>query len=119
MSSIVLVGIEENESEHPFDKETFGAALTTAISMRANIHQTAGKIICSAQEKQHRDYNSRHQVPNKIKVGQKVLLKNQRRMVRKGANFSFKWFRPFIFHSIVNKNFCFLINKVGTLIKTK
>ena len=44
MSSIVLVGIEENESEHPFDKETFDAALTTAISMRANIHQTAGKI---------------------------------------------------------------------------
>ena len=66
-----LVGIEGNESEHPFDKESFDAVLTIAISMRANIHQTAGENICSAQEKQRRDYNRRHQVPNKIKVDQK------------------------------------------------
>ena len=46
-----LVGIERNESEHPFDKETFDTVLTTAISMRANIHQTADENICSAQEK--------------------------------------------------------------------
>ena len=35
-----LVGIEGNESEHPFDKETFYVGLTTTISMRANIQQT-------------------------------------------------------------------------------
>ena len=46
-----LVGIERNESEHPFDKETCDTVLTTAISMRANIHQTADENICSAQEK--------------------------------------------------------------------
>ena len=40
-----LVGIEGNESEHPFNKETFDPVLTTAISMRANIHQTAGENI--------------------------------------------------------------------------
>ena len=39
-----LVGIEENES----------TVLTTAIPMRANIHQTAVENICSAQEKQCR-----------------------------------------------------------------
>ena len=61
-----LVGTEGNESEHPFDKETFDAVLTTAISMRASIHQTAGENICSAQEKPRCDYNRRHQVPNKI-----------------------------------------------------
>ena len=33
-----LVGTEGNEREYPFDKETFDAALTTAISMIANIH---------------------------------------------------------------------------------
>ena len=44
-------------SEHPFNKETFNAVLTTAISMRANIHQTVGENICSAQEKQLLDYN--------------------------------------------------------------
>ena len=56
---------------------------------------------------------------HKIKVGQKVLLKNQRRMDRKGVKFSFKWFGPFTAHSISNKNLCSLINKDGTLMKTK
>ena len=114
-----LVGIKGNESEHPFEKETFDAALTTAISMSANIHQTDGESICWAQEKQRRDYNWHHQVPNKIKVGQKVLLKNHRRMDRKCGKFSFKWFGPFTVHLISNKNLCSLINKDGTLIKTK
>ena len=58
-------------------------------------------------------------MPYKIKVDQKVLLKNQRRMDRKGGKFSFKWFSPFAVHSISNKNLCSLINKYGTLIKTK
>ena len=55
--------------------------------MRGNIHQTAGKNICSAQEKQRHNYNRRHQVPNKIKVRQKVPLKNQKGMSRKGGKF--------------------------------
>ena len=114
-----LVGIEGNESEYPFDKETFDAVLTTAISMKANIHQTAGENICSAQEKQRRYYNRHYQVPNKIKVGQKVFLKNQRKMDRKCGKFSFKWFGPFTVHSISNEKFCSLINKDGTLIKAK
>ena len=114
-----LIGIEGNEIEHPFEKETFDTVLTSAISMRANIHKTAGENICSAQEKQRRDYNRRRQVPNKIKVAQKVLLKNQRRFDRKGGKFSFKWFGPFTIHSISNKNLCSLLNKDGTLIKTK
>ena len=44
-----LVGIEGNEHERPFDKEMFDVMPTTAISMRANIHQTAGENICSSQ----------------------------------------------------------------------
>ena len=111
-------GIEGNESEYPFNKETTAAVLTTAISMRANIHQTAGENICLAQEKQSRDKND-YQVANKIKVGQKVLLKNQRRMDREGGKFSFKWFSPFTVHSVSNKKLCSRINKDGTLIKTK
>ena len=45
-----LVYIKGNEGEYPFEKETFDAALTTAISMRTNIHQTAGENSCSAQK---------------------------------------------------------------------
>ena len=48
-----LVGIEGNKSEHyfdPFDKETFDPVLTTVIFMRANVHQTVGENISSAQQ---------------------------------------------------------------------
>ena len=40
-----LVGIEENQSEHLFDKETFDSVLTIAIFMRANINQIGGAAI--------------------------------------------------------------------------
>lgn len=43
-----LVDIEGSQNEHPLDKETFDADLTTVIYMRANTHQTAGEYICSA-----------------------------------------------------------------------
>ena len=52
-----LVDIDGNESEYPFDKEMFDAVLSTAISLRANIHQQLVKNNYSAQEKQRRDYN--------------------------------------------------------------
>ena len=38
-----LASIDWNESEHPFDKETLDAALTTAISVSANKHQAVGE----------------------------------------------------------------------------
>ena len=60
-----LVDIDGNESECAFDKKTLDPVLTSTISMRANIHQTAGENIWWAQEKQRRDYNRRHQVLKK------------------------------------------------------
>ena len=57
-------------------------------------------------------------MPNKIKVGQKLLLNDQRKIDRKGGKCSLKWFGQFTVHSISN-NLCSLINKDGTLIKTK
>ena len=40
-----LVDIDGNESECAFDKKTLDPVLTSTISMRANIHQTAGENI--------------------------------------------------------------------------
>ena len=40
---------------------------------------------------QSRVKNRRHEISNEIKVGQKVLLKNQRKMDKKGGKFSFKF----------------------------
>ena len=81
--------------------------LKTAISIRANIYHTAGENNCSAQKKPRRDHNRCHQVPIRVQVGQKVLLKNQRRMNRKCG----KRFRPFSVHLISNKKLCSSISK--------
>ena len=80
-----LADNEGNESEYLSEKESFDALFTNAISMRANMYQTTGEIICLAQEKQCYDFNQCHQVPRKIQVRKKVFLKNQRRMIRKGV----------------------------------
>ena len=37
---------EGNESEYLFEKESFDALFTNAISMRAKMYQTTGEIIC-------------------------------------------------------------------------
>ena len=108
-----LVNIEISEKEYPFDKETFNSVLKTAISIRANIYHTAGENNCSAQKKPRRDHNRCHQVPIRVQVGQKVLLKNQRRMNRKCG----KRFRPFSVHLISNKKLCSSISKDIILLK--
>ena len=38
-----LFGTEGDESKRSFCKETFDAVLTTAISIRANLHQTSSE----------------------------------------------------------------------------
>ena len=71
MWSIILSVWKGMKVNTLFYKGTFDVVLTTAICMRANIHQTAGENNCSAQEKQRRNYNRRHQLLNTIIVGQK------------------------------------------------
>ena len=55
-----------DNNDEPFDRETSDAVLTTAISIREEVHQNASENIQSAQKQQQRDYNRRHQVPNTI-----------------------------------------------------
>ena len=106
-------------TDQPFDKETFDAVLSNAISMREKVHKSAGENIQSAQKRQQLNYNRRHQVPNIVKVGEKVLIKNQRREDRKGGKFSFKWNGPYTVRNITKKNLCSVINKKGRQLKTK
>ena len=54
--------------------------------MRDGVHEDASKHISKAQEKQKRDYNRRHSLPCPIKVGDIVLLKNNKREDRKGGS---------------------------------
>ena len=113
-----LLNVKGNESEHPFDKTTFDPVLTTTISRRANIHQTAGENSCSAQKSNAEIIIKAIKCLTRLKWVRKVLLKNQRKMGRKGGKFSFKWFSSFTIHSISKNNLCSLINKDGTQIKT-
>ena len=85
--------------------------------MRINMQQTTGKNICSAQEKQRHGYNRRHQIPDKIKMGEKVLQRINE-WIEKVVNFHPN---DLVIHSnsISNKNFCSFINKDGTQTKTK
>ena len=92
---------DENE---PFEKELFDAVLSASMAMRENIHNRASENIQQAQEKQWRDYNQRHQVPNSITVRQTVLLMNQRRMTRKGGKFAYKFGGPYTVLQISEKN---------------
>ena len=86
--------------------------------MSANVHQTSGENICSAQDKQRRDYNRRHQVSNEIEVGQKVLLKIKG-CPEKVVNFYLNDLVHSQFIRYQIRTFVFLINKDRTAIKTK
>ena len=81
------VGIEGNQSEHPFHKKRFDAVLTTSISMGENIHRTADENICSEQEKQRRNYNRRRHMPNKLKRVKKCFWRIKERWAEKVINF--------------------------------
>ena len=109
---IKLVGEEE-----PFDRETFDSVLSRTITIREGIHQTAGENIKAAQKKQKRDYDRRHQVPNVIRVGDRVLLKNQKREDRKGGKFTHKWVGPYIVNNVNDKTLCSLTNNAEKKLK--
>ena len=106
----------DDNTDEPFDKKTFDAVLSNAISIREKVHKDVGENIQSAQKKQQRDYNRRHELPNVVKVGQKVLLKNQKREDRKGGK---KWLGPYTVQAISKKNLCTLTNKNGKKIIKK
>lgn len=109
----------DDSTDEPFDKQTFDAVLSNAISMREKVHQEVGENIQSAQKIQERDYNRLHQLSNIVIVGQNMLLKNQKRKDRKGSKFSFKWLGPYTDQAISKTNLCSLTNKDGKKIKKK
>ena len=73
----------------------------------------------SCTRKQQHNYSRPHQVPNNIKVDQKVLLKNQKRDDRLSSKFSFECRNPYTVEAISEKYLCSLINKTRKLLKNK
>ena len=107
-------------AESDFDLDTFNSILSATLSLRDEKHKEASKNIKKAQEKQQKDYNRRHTVPSSIiKPKDEVLLKDQRRIDRKGGKFSFKWLGPYIVESITKSGLCELRNNRGIVLAKK
>ena len=112
--------MHESDENKPFDEEMFDAVLSASMSMRKKLHNEASENILQAQKKQRQDYNRRHQVPNSITVGQKVLLLNQKRMDRKGGKFTFKFLGPYTVLEVSENNLCTLqTDETGVSLKKK
>ena len=103
----------ESQGEEPFDAQTFETVLSAAKVIRDGVHEDASKHISKAQEKQKRDYNRRHSLPCPIKVGDIVLLKNNKREDRKGGKFAYKWLCPYTVRDISQSGLCTMINQKG------
>ena len=73
-----------------FDKDMFDKVLESATPLRNQIHHIVKDNIKKAQEKQQNDYDLRHLQSNDIKVGDKVLLRNNKGNDRKGGKFTLK-----------------------------
>ena len=78
---------EVNETK-VFDEKTFEAILISAIRIRGEIHESATSKTRKAQGKQtKKDFDRRHLSNSKIKVGDLILLRNNKRKDRKEESF--------------------------------
>ena len=110
---------EPASSSDPFDQDMFEAVLSSANTIRADIHEAAGRNIKKAQEKQKRDYVRRHLSSTKVKAGDKALLRNKRRHDRKGGKFSYRWQGPYTVKQLSKNGLTSLENSKGTILKQK
>ena len=97
---------DNGDDNDPFNTETFETIISTTLSLRKGAHENAGANILKAQEKQQRDYNRRHVLPASIKAKDKVWLKNQKRLDRKGGKCSYKWLGPYVIGEVSKKGVC-------------
>ena len=108
---------ENTDSAEAFHQEMFEAVMKSANAIRKEVYEAATTNIKKTQEKQKRDYDSRHKSSFAMKVGDSVLLKNNKRNDRKGEKFSFRWIGPYIVKVLSRKGLTTLEN--GVILKYK
>ena len=91
---ILPVDVKYNPSstttpDEPYDMEMSEAVLTAATAMREEVQNQVSANIKKAQEKQKNDFNSRHLSSVGIKIGDKVLVRNNKMFDRKGGKFTY------------------------------
>ena len=93
----------KDENQEPFDPEYFDAVFKSARKVKTSIKDDAAENIKAAQKKQKRDYDHRHMSKTEIRVDDMVLMKNNKRIDRKGGKFSQKWFGSYTVTKISEK----------------
>ena len=102
-----------------FDQHIFDAVLSSAIAIRSKIHEDASTNILKAQGKQKRDYDRRHNSTTIIQIGDKVLLRNNKRADRKGGKFTYRWLGPYVVKDLAQKGLATLVSNKGVELKKK
>ena len=109
---------EVNETE-VFDEETFEAILVSATRIRGEIHESATINIRKAQDKQKKGFDRHHLSNSEIKVGDLILLLNNKRKDRKGGKFLFTWLGPYIISKVIPKGTTKLKKRDSEIMKVK
>ena len=97
----------------------FDKVLESATSLRNQIHHKVEDNIKKVQEKQQHNYDLRHLRSNDIKVGDKVLLRNNKRNDGNGGRFTFTWLGPYEMDNLTDYGLASLKNQKGNVLKKK
>ena len=73
------------------------------LQLRSQLDVQVKSNVKSAQEKQKKDYDKRHQ-EGSFKVGQKVLVKNMKKLSKKGDKMEINWFGPYEIDECIGLN---------------
>ena len=95
---------------HPGNQEPDEGVKTEEVNLDEHVakmvavRRKALENICNAQERQKQQYNAKHsRDKGKYKVGALVLLKNSKKLSRKGSKMEPNWLGPYRIHKVLNK----------------
>ena len=106
-----------NETE-VFDEEFFEAIVASTTSIRGEIYESATSDIKKLKTRKERLYLTPF-FESKIKVGDLILLHNNKRKDRKGEKFSFAWLGFDIVSEITAKGVTTLNERNVEILKVK
>ena len=97
----------------------FDKVLESATSLRNQSYHKVEDNIKKATKKQQptTHYDLRHLKINDINVRDKVLLRNNKRNVKKGGRFTFEWLESYEVDNLIYHGLALLKNQKGNILK--
>ena len=77
--------IQLTQATSELDEDDFEAKVKSMAELQAKVHSNALANIEKAQERQKKHYDTKHNTNTKLKVGDKVLVKDMENEGRKGG----------------------------------